>query len=668
MQRAKKAEKGAARSAFGQKESRSGARNFWGPETEQQSQGELCGPLCRANLMDLPLHAKAEPNRTGMPDLLKAGIEALSGIDLSDVRVHANSDKPAQLNALAYAQGNQIHLGPEHSKHLPHEAWHLVQQKQGRVRPTGMISGMPLNDSQSLEQEADRFEVEAATNSVGQKINNITQSFGFVDNRPENEIQRKLQGQTVLQLMSFARFQGFRRMINWTYNSEENELLRLENKAQELLNGLNDYYSNSLKPTLPGEYIELKNRFAKVKDSTYSKNEYSVVKSNLESIIADGDNISSKLARTDLPLEEGFDLSQKEALDKAKIIINKETTLSQIMEIVKTIAQKQDLSDAVILRELTDIFVQFISDAIMKLKDDAGRPKAVQLKADLIDAATDIHTAYLFGSLKKDMKFAEIYYRLGTEKLSRFGASLTELFSNPSESTKGKAYPKYREESDKAFESGAIMLASAFIKDNFIPDMVVGLPTGGVHAAHRVVAAINIISGKKPLMWATRPQGVKEESKTFMEGTNPEDILNKQEKEYLMGKLSKESKINIAVVDDGFISGSTLQKTKKIYQELFQGSSTVDVRTGVIDAGYQQMNAEVAINIDTAELEKVPNPADYVVVPSLRVAGKTGELDKMVTEKVLGSRERWPQDKMVAILSNRNNLPELKLGDILDRL
>ena len=75
-------------------------------------------------------------NRTGMPDPLKAGLEQLSGLDMSDVRVRYNSSKPAELQALAYAQGNQIHLGPGQERHLPHEAWHVVQQKQGRVRPT----------------------------------------------------------------------------------------------------------------------------------------------------------------------------------------------------------------------------------------------------------------------------------------------------------------------------------------------------------------------------------------------------------------------------------------------------------------------------------------------------------------------------------------------------
>lgn len=94
-------------------------------------------------------------NRTGMPDQLKAGIESLSGLDLSDVQVHRNSAEPAQFSALAYAQGSDIHLGPGQEEHLPHEAWHVVQQRQGRVRPTTQMSGQPVNDDAGLEQEAD---------------------------------------------------------------------------------------------------------------------------------------------------------------------------------------------------------------------------------------------------------------------------------------------------------------------------------------------------------------------------------------------------------------------------------------------------------------------------------------------------------------------------------
>ncbi|WP_431046498.1 DUF4157 domain-containing protein [Roseateles sp. L2-2] len=106
--------------------------------------------------------AKAAPvqrqeNRTGMPDGLKSGIESLSGTDLSDVRVHRNSSQPAQLNALAYAQGNDIHLGPGQEAHLPHEAWHVVQQREGRVQPTMQMQGVDINDDVGLEAEADRM-------------------------------------------------------------------------------------------------------------------------------------------------------------------------------------------------------------------------------------------------------------------------------------------------------------------------------------------------------------------------------------------------------------------------------------------------------------------------------------------------------------------------------
>jgi hypothetical protein len=96
------------------------------------------------------------PNRTGLPDQLKAGVESLSGLSLDDVKVHYNSAKPAQLNALAYAQGTDIHVASGQEKHLPHEAWHIVQQKQGRVRPTmQMKQRISVNDDEGLEKEAD---------------------------------------------------------------------------------------------------------------------------------------------------------------------------------------------------------------------------------------------------------------------------------------------------------------------------------------------------------------------------------------------------------------------------------------------------------------------------------------------------------------------------------
>ena len=91
-----------------------------------------------------------------MPDNLKTGVENLSGIDMSDVRVHYNSSKPAEVGALAYTQGTNIHLAQGQERHLPHEAWHVVQQKQGRVQSTLKMKGrVNINDDPALEKEAD---------------------------------------------------------------------------------------------------------------------------------------------------------------------------------------------------------------------------------------------------------------------------------------------------------------------------------------------------------------------------------------------------------------------------------------------------------------------------------------------------------------------------------
>ncbi len=115
----------------------------------------------------LPVQMKAapapSPSHTGLPNSLKAGVENLSGLSLDGVKVHYNSARPAQLSALAYAQGTDIHVAPGQEKHLPHEAWHVVQQAQGRVEPTmQMRAGVAVNDDAALEHEADVMGAQAA--------------------------------------------------------------------------------------------------------------------------------------------------------------------------------------------------------------------------------------------------------------------------------------------------------------------------------------------------------------------------------------------------------------------------------------------------------------------------------------------------------------------------
>jgi hypothetical protein len=103
-----------------------------------------------------PGEAAPRANNTGLPDNLKSGVESLAGMSLDNVKVHYNSARPAQLEAHAYAQGSDIHLAPGQEQHLPHEAWHVVQQAQGRVKPTmQMTGGVAVNDDKGLEDEAD---------------------------------------------------------------------------------------------------------------------------------------------------------------------------------------------------------------------------------------------------------------------------------------------------------------------------------------------------------------------------------------------------------------------------------------------------------------------------------------------------------------------------------
>jgi hypothetical protein len=96
-----------------------------------------------------------QENHTGLPDALKAGVERLSGYSLDTIHVHYNSPAPSEVQALAYTQGTEIHVGPGQEQHLPHEVWHVVQQMQGRVQPTLQMKGAAINDDEGLEREAD---------------------------------------------------------------------------------------------------------------------------------------------------------------------------------------------------------------------------------------------------------------------------------------------------------------------------------------------------------------------------------------------------------------------------------------------------------------------------------------------------------------------------------
>lgn len=124
---------------------------------EDMLQGKFASAVQR-KASPLQLREEVQPeNKTGMPNQLKSNLEQMSGMDMSDVRVHYNSSKPATVQAHAYTQGTDIHIGPSQEKHLAHESWHVAQQKAGRVKPTTEVNGMPVNDNSGLETEADNM-------------------------------------------------------------------------------------------------------------------------------------------------------------------------------------------------------------------------------------------------------------------------------------------------------------------------------------------------------------------------------------------------------------------------------------------------------------------------------------------------------------------------------
>lgn len=106
-----------------------------------------------------------------MPLEVQFKMESAMNADFSDVTIHPNSDKAAKVGALAYTQGTDIHFAPgqydpssmEGQQLLGHELAHVIQQKAGRVRPTGKLGRDTLvNSDPVLENEAEQMGKQAA--------------------------------------------------------------------------------------------------------------------------------------------------------------------------------------------------------------------------------------------------------------------------------------------------------------------------------------------------------------------------------------------------------------------------------------------------------------------------------------------------------------------------
>ncbi len=135
-----------------------------------------------------------------LPNPLKTGVEQLSGVNMSDANVNFKSTEPSKIGAAAFAQGSNIHLGPGQEKHLPHEAWHVVQQKKGKVSATSNENGIALNESTHLEKEADQMgskalELGSNTSKILQKVKESKSTKGIIQ-KNETDVQSGTSAET----------------------------------------------------------------------------------------------------------------------------------------------------------------------------------------------------------------------------------------------------------------------------------------------------------------------------------------------------------------------------------------------------------------------------------------------------------------------------------------
>ena len=149
--------------------------------------------------------------RPACPTISKQGSRNFPGVAIDDVKVHYNSAVPAGYQALAFAQGSNIHVGPGQERHLPHEAWHVVQQKLRRVQPTLQLRGAAFNADSALEREADIMGAKA-THSAKMASSSATPAVGM----SSTTLEARSTGSNVIQAVFNYQANGIE-FLPWEY-------------------------------------------------------------------------------------------------------------------------------------------------------------------------------------------------------------------------------------------------------------------------------------------------------------------------------------------------------------------------------------------------------------------------------------------------------------------
>jgi len=170
--------------------------------TEEEEPVQRKGPVPPLNTDSEELPESASSASERMPSLVQRKMESSFGEDFSDVTIHKDSPQSKELNAHAFTKGNAIHFAPgmynpesqDGQELLGHELTHVVQQREGRVRPTVQKKGVGINNDEGLEKEADEMgEMAAKGEPVGGPTHSLVKANDHTDKEISSAVKEDLQ-------------------------------------------------------------------------------------------------------------------------------------------------------------------------------------------------------------------------------------------------------------------------------------------------------------------------------------------------------------------------------------------------------------------------------------------------------------------------------------------
>ncbi|MCB9234973.1 MAG: DUF4157 domain-containing protein [Bacteroidia bacterium] len=151
---------------------------------------------------------RKESSENGLPENVQGKMENSLGSDFSNVNIHENSNSASDMGALAYTQGNDVHFAPGQFKPdtrsgqelIGHELTHVVQQREGNIKPTTEVNGQGVNNDKGLEAEADSMGAKAARGEATQMKSSGNAGAGAVQRATEYQDYTVVSGDTLAKI------------------------------------------------------------------------------------------------------------------------------------------------------------------------------------------------------------------------------------------------------------------------------------------------------------------------------------------------------------------------------------------------------------------------------------------------------------------------------------